>query len=307
MTAEPITPDAALTELADLRQQVASLKEQLNHNPASIQPYTIYYNALKYLPLGIAIYHFEDLNDPMSLRIVLANSSLERFTGMDAAAFQGRPLAEAIPIDNPRTQALIRIYADALRTNQVRHLGEIPIDTTARDGEATHVAGVYTFQVIPLANQHLCIVIEDVTERKQAEAALVNAKLQEEVIRAQEAALAELSTPLLTLGNGVLVMPLVGTIDSRRAAQVMERLLEGVSEANARAVILDITGIPIVDTQVANAFIRAAQAVKLLGAQVIITGIRPEVAQTLVSLHVDLSGIITRSTLESGIADALAR
>jgi rsbT co-antagonist protein RsbR len=86
---------------------------------------------------------------------------------------------------------------------------------------------------------------------------------------------------------------------------VLETLLEGVAENHASAVILDITGVQVVDTQVANAILRAAQAVKLLGAQVIITGIRPEVAQTLVTLGADLSSIITRSTLQSGIAYAL--
>ena len=127
------------------------------------------------------------------------------------------------------------------------------------------------------------------------------------MIRVQEAILAELSTPLLAVADELVVMPLVGTIASRRAGQVIERLLTGVIVTNARAVILDITGIPLVDTQVANAFIQAAQAVRLLGAQVIMTGLRPEVAQTLIGLGVDLRGIITRNTLQSGIAEVLGR
>jgi rsbT co-antagonist protein RsbR len=88
---------------------------------------------------------------------------------------------------------------------------------------------------------------------------------------------------------------------------VLETLLEGIAGSGASVAILDITGVALVDTQVANALIRAAQAVNLLGAQVVLTGIRPEVAQTLVGLGVELGGIVTRSSLQSGIAYALER
>jgi anti-anti-sigma factor len=100
-------------------------------------------------------------------------------------------------------------------------------------------------------------------------------------------------------------MPLIGTIDSRRAQQVMETLLEGIAQHQADLVILDITGVSVVDTQVAQAFIQAAQAVRLLGAQVMLTGIQPQIAQTLVHLGVDLSNILTRGSLQAGIATAL--
>jgi PAS domain S-box-containing protein len=142
---------------------------------------------------------------------------------------------------------------------------------------------------------------EDVTEELRAEEALRES--QEQLIMS----LRELSTPLIPLDAGVVAMPLIGAIDSTRAQQVIETLLDGVSTHHARVAILDITGVSVVDTQVANALIRAAQAVKLLGARVILTGIRPEVAQTLVGLGVDLTGIITRSSLQAGIAYAMGR
>jgi rsbT co-antagonist protein RsbR len=132
------------------------------------------------------------------------------------------------------------------------------------------------------------------------------AALQEQVIAAQQAALRELSTPIIPLTDRTIAMPLIGTIDSGRAQQVIETLLEGVASTRATTAILDITGVQVVDTQVANALLRAAQAVKLLGAQVVITGIRPEVAQTLVGLGLDLSSIVTRASLQSGISYALA-
>ncbi len=146
---------------------------------------------------------------------------------------------------------------------------------------------------------------EDVSAQVQAEAERL--ALQEQIIEGQQAALRELSTPIIPITDGVIAMPLIGAIDSNRAQQVIEGLLTGVAELGATTAILDITGVPVVDTQVANALLRAAQAVKLLGAQVIITGIRPEVAQTLVGLGLDLSSITTLATLQSGIAWALAR
>jgi rsbT co-antagonist protein RsbR len=150
---------------------------------------------------------------------------------------------------------------------------------------------------------HLICYWDDITEQKRREQE--ERAEQEEVIRHQQATLAELSTPLLSISESTVVMPLVGTVDSRRVQQMMDALLSGVAESRASIVILDITGVSVVDTQVANAFIRASLAVRLLGAQVVLTGIRPEVAQTLVGLGVDLSTIITRSTLRDGITYAL--
>ncbi len=146
----------------------------------------------------------------------------------------------------------------------------------------------------------------DVTDRKQAEDAMRQSLLQQEIIVAQQATLEELSTPLIPVSDTLMVMPLIGSMDSRRAQQVLDTLLRGVANARAEIVIIDITGVSIVDTQVANALIRAAQAVKLLGAQVMLTGIRPEVAQTLVGLGAQLP-IVTRSTLQSGIEYAMRR
>jgi len=148
-------------------------------------------------------------------------------------------------------------------------------------------------------------LVLDITDRKQAEEAIRQSEIQQEIILAQQATLEELSTPLIPINDTVMVMPLIGSMDSRRAQQVLDTLLHGVAKARIETAIIDITGVSIVDTQVANALIRAAQAVKLLGAQVMLTGIRPEVAQTLVGLGVDLSMIITRSSLQSGIALAM--
>lgn len=115
----------------------------------------------------------------------------------------------------------------------------------------------------------------------------------------------QMSVPVVPVLKGVVVMPLVGSIDSERADLVTEALLAGVEEHGARVVILDITGLPVVDTAVANALLKAMQAATLLGVQSVLVGIRPEVAQTVVHLGVDLSQIVTRSTLQAGVEYAM--
>jgi rsbT co-antagonist protein RsbR len=145
----------------------------------------------------------------------------------------------------------------------------------------------------------------DVTERRRSEAE--QRRLQEEIIAMQAVALAELSTPLIPISEDIVAMVLIGSIDEPRAQQIMGTLLSGISKTRASTAILDITGVAGVDSRVANALMQAAQAARMLGAQVILTGIRPEVANTLVSLGTNLEGIVTRGTLQGGIAFALDR
>lgn len=142
---------------------------------------------------------------------------------------------------------------------------------------------------------------EDITERKRAE------REREQTIQAQQDTLRELSTPLIPLADGVVAMPLVGTIDSWRAQQIMETLLEGVARFSAEVALLDISGVRVVDTQVADALLRTARAAQLLGTQVVITGISAEIAQTIVTLGADMGGIVTRATLREGLAYAARR
>lgn len=158
--------------------------------------------------------------------------------------------------------------------------------------------------VAPMAEDRVIIVSRDVTERRLVERARQEQLRHEEIIRAQEAMLAQLSTPLIPLKDGVMVMPLIGHLDAQRIDRVLSALLDGVQAQRARVAILDVTGVPAVDAQIADAFVRAARAVQLLGAQVVLTGIRAEVAQALVKVQADLRGIVTRATLQSGIAFA---
>jgi PAS domain S-box-containing protein len=142
-------------------------------------------------------------------------------------------------------------------------------------------------------------VARDVTGRKRVEEE--RERLRREVMEAQRTLLAELSTPLIPLGEGVVVMPLIGAMNAERASQMLDALLGGVRRTEARVAIVDVTGVQAVDTHVANMLMRAAQSVRLLGAEVVITGIRAGVAQALVRLGVDLKNMATRRSLRDGI------
>ncbi|NJN65857.1 MAG: PAS domain S-box protein [Chloroflexaceae bacterium] len=148
-------------------------------------------------------------------------------------------------------------------------------------------------------------IVRDMSEQYRQEAE--RAALQQQIIAAQRAALRELSSPLIPIADHVVMLPLIGAVDSMRAQQVMETLLEGVAQHRAEVALVDITGVAVVDTQVAHILVQAAQAVRLLGAEVVLTGIGAAMAQTLVHLGAELSGIVTRGSLQSGIVYALGR
>jgi rsbT co-antagonist protein RsbR len=124
---------------------------------------------------------------------------------------------------------------------------------------------------------------------------------REEIIKRQQQDLLELSTPVIKLFEGVLAVPMIGTLDSSRTQVVMETLLERIVETGSRLAIIDITGVPTVDTLVAQHLLKTVSAIRLMGAECIISGIRPQIAQTIVHLGIDLQGIATKSSL----ADAL--
>jgi rsbT co-antagonist protein RsbR len=130
---------------------------------------------------------------------------------------------------------------------------------------------------------------------------------REEVIRRQQSEMLELSTPVVKLWEGVLALPLIGTLDSQRTSVVMESLLQRIVETNSEVAIIDITGVPTVDTLVAQHLIKTVAAARLMGAECIVSGIRPQIAQTIVHLGVDLRGIVTKATLADAFAVALRR
>lgn len=134
----------------------------------------------------------------------------------------------------------------------------------------------------------------------------IYSKTWERTVSLQKIALQELSASLIPVFDKVSVMPLVGTIDTERAKLIMENLLDGVVRHRAEVVLLDITGVPVVDTMVAHHIIQAADAVRLVGAKCMLVGIRPEIAQTIVTLGINLNDFTTTSTLQRGVEQALA-
>jgi anti-anti-sigma factor len=265
---QPLNP-AALQDLADIRQDI-----------------------LDALPSGVVVY--EEVA-PGSFRFIAANTyvfAVSRFTPAD----YGRLLTDLFPPEEAERQTInlqTCIAQQAPVEREERH--DLP------NGTLWLRSSYRALPRRPGAPQRVMIVGENITAQKRVEQARAD---QESLIEQQAMQLAELSTPLLAISDTTMVMPLVGAIDSRRIQQIMEALLTGVAKQGATHVILDITGVPIVDTQVANALLSAAQAVTLLGAQTVLTGIRPEVAQTLVGLGANLSSIVTRGTLQDGIGYA---
>ena len=130
---------------------------------------------------------------------------------------------------------------------------------------------------------------------------------REQVIIRQQQELMELSTPVVTLWDGVLALPVIGTLDSSRTQVVMENLLQRIVETGAAIAIIDITGVPTVDTLTAQHLLKTVAAARLMGADCIISGIRPQIAQTIVHLGVDLGSVITKATLADAFTVALRR
>jgi PAS domain S-box-containing protein len=139
-------------------------------------------------------------------------------------------------------------------------------------------------------------ITRDLSERKHAE----------EKLKQQSRDIMEMATvPVVQVWEGILLVPLIGMLDSARTQQLMERLLQRLTETSSPVAVLDITGVPTIDTQTAQHLIETVKAVRYIGADVVLTGVRPAIAQTLVHLGVDLSNVATRSSLASGLRVAL--
>lgn len=127
---------------------------------------------------------------------------------------------------------------------------------------------------------------------------------KERTINAQQEELRETSTPITEIWDGVLTLPIIGTLDSTRTMVVMENLLNQIEQHRSRVVVLDITGVVTIDSQVSHHLIKMVHATGLMGAQAILTGIRPEIARALADLNIDFSGVVTRATLADGLKEA---
>jgi rsbT co-antagonist protein RsbR len=146
-------------------------------------------------------------------------------------------------------------------------------------------------------------------EAEQQRGAAYRKELEEKLatIELQRAAIRELSTPIMEVWEGVLCLPVVGVLDSVRSAEMTETLLRAIMDKKARCAIIDITGIQVMDTATADHFIRMAKAVRLLGAECVLTGINPNIAQTIVHMGLELSGVATHRSLRSALQHYVGR
>jgi PAS domain S-box-containing protein len=258
----------------------------------------------------------ETIFDNMTIGVLLADAATgdgirinKRFRSLlqledervgDLQHSERRTLEPGTDIDVPRSEwPLQRTMATGARA-------EAEYDLLRPDGSRVTVHVVAT----PVRDENgvvtKCLVLlTDITDRRRAERERL--RMQEDLIQAQAEALAERGNPLIPISKEIVVMPVIGSIDVARGQEMLSALLEGASRARAKFAILDITGARRVDTQAASALIGAAKALRLLGVEPVLTGVRPEIAQTLVSLGLGFDDIVTRGTLESGIAYASQR
>ncbi|HEX6292453.1 MAG TPA: PAS domain S-box protein [Herpetosiphonaceae bacterium] len=293
MSTEP--PLSLEPEVSALRQRVAELEQQLQERAAAEA--TLRDSERCYRQMFERNRTIKLMIDPQDGTIIDANPAACRFYGYSLEQIRQMKISQ-INMLPPEEVAAEMARAESEQRNYFLFPHRLA------SGEIRQVE-VQSGPVELGAQRFLYSVIHDITDRVRAEAE--RAQLQDQIIQVQSAMLAELSTPLIPISDQVVVLPLIGTIDAQRAQQVIEALLHGIEAHRAEVAIIDITGVSDVDTHVANTLMQAARAVRLLGAQIVLTGIRPEVAQTLVGLGLNLNGLVTLSTLQSGIAFAVRR
>lgn len=233
-------------------------------------------------------------------RVRYVNSAMARLVGFDTPAAMLAQQAKFDESDPARREFLDNILPVLLDRGYLRWDAE-PVSQAGRQSFTENIGFLLRdADGKPVATAGF---VRDVSAERLAQ--IERDQLREEMIEVQQRTLRQLSTPLIPISDTIVVMPLIGNIDAARAQQMIETLLTGVVAQQADTAILDITGVPLVDTQVADALLRAARSVGLVGARVILTGVRPEVAQTLVGLGADLGGIVSQSSLQAGIAHAL--
>lgn len=293
MTGDGDRTRALEAENAALRAEVERLRAQLADSPrAELRTHQAMLRGL--VDNTPALMFVKDLEG----RFLLVNKEMERFLGAPREEILGKTNRDFLPPDNAAKSdeaerlALVEGRAQIM---QIHHRPEgtlyyLNIKFPVEDDDGA-LRGVGTVAIDVTSEQRATV------ERAAREADLV--------IRAQEAMIRELASPLLPISEHVVAMPIVGTIDDARAEQMVETLLDGITRHAARVAILDITGVRIVDTRVAHVLVQTAQAAKLLGTQVVVTGMRPAIAQTLVDLDADLQGVVTLGTLRAGIAWAI--
>lgn len=276
----PETPHDDPADAAALRARIDDLQRRL----------TEYQAVLDALPVGV-FWKDTDLVYRGCNRITLAATGYT-----DRADYVGNTDAD-MPWTPAQTEAFLADDREVMASRRAKP--GIVEEVSGLDGGSFWVE-TYKAPVISDTGELLGVLgcHRDVTARRRAE---------DDAAAAHRQALRELATPLLPVADGVLVMPLIGVLDPERCDMVTQTLLAGVVQHRAAVAILDVTGLHTIDTTAADGLVRAARAVRLLGAQTVVTGIRPSVVQILVGLGVDLGDFPVLADLKAGIAYAIAR
>lgn len=237
--------------------------------------------------------------DPQGV-FVYSNRAYREMMGAADEPLEGRTVTSLL--EPGSRKQLLEVGRDALAGEEV---WTAVLDHQRADGSVFPAQSTTFIVHDPQGGAMKCAICRDMTEMRRAEQ--TRRELQEEVMAAQDAALRELGTPLVPIADGVVAMPLVGAIDEARAARMLDALLDGITREGAKVAILDITGVRDVDARAAGGLLAAARAARLLGAEVVLTGVQAAVAQALVAIDADLGSIVTRATLAEGVRFALTR
>ncbi len=244
-------------------------------------------------PLGICIHR--------QGTIVYANAAMQQLVG---AADRGTLLGnDLLTFTHPDYHDATSLHIEAVMES-TDVLPAMENKLLRIDGEIIEVE-VFNQPVVYEGAAAIQFVYLDISSRKRAEEAMRRAVNSENTLVAQEEIIRALSCPLIPFGKGALLMPLIGNINHGRATRIVEELARGVVEQQASIAILDVTGVPHVDADVADALLRAASVVRLLGADVMLTGIQPAMARIIVELGIDMSGFTVKSSLREGLSSLL--
>lgn len=205
---------------------------------------------------------------------------------------------ELITIERSRLESLMSAVSAASVAAYDEALTEVKVRDEDGFGELEHVVALFIDELRTTASRR------DEAMRSMTEArAVLEEKL--DTIRRQQVAIRDLSAPIIDLWEGILTLPIVGTVDSQRAVDITEKLLQRINENNAACVIIDLTGVDVVDTMTADHLIKLVKSARLLGTYCVVTGIGPEIARTLVDLGVELNELITLKRLREGLQACL--
>ncbi|EYF08767.1 PAS domain-containing protein [Chondromyces apiculatus] len=308
---------ALRAENLQLRERLAQRERDLDEARRSSECHGQRADTLEEVLRAVPDLFFQVARDGTILRCIIRPS--DDFY-MPPEEFMGKPMQDILPphLGKQFVEALTKVNASG-EAGKVEY--ELPMQGVPR---------WYEGRFIPIERGEVVVVVRDITEQRQDREALrlLNTELearveertvaleaaseqrlalQRQVIDAQRASLHALSTPLVPIARRVVAVPLIGDIGPERAAQLLETILAGVQARGVAVVLLDVTGVPSLDAAAAEGVVRVSRAVALLGAELILTGIGPEVARMLVSMGAALGGLRTMSSLEQGIAHALGR